>query len=68
MDYSISLRTQRIEWHKGTYKYKGEWDSLDHIFVSEPLKKYWLDCFIMMLIFFYVMTKNMEENSLLGAM
>jgi endonuclease/exonuclease/phosphatase len=44
--FDISANAKGLNGTKGTYKYKGEWDSLDHIFVSEPLKKYWLDCFI----------------------
>lgn len=27
---------------KGTYQYRGVWDSLDHIFISESLKQYFL--------------------------
>ncbi len=29
---------------RGTYKYMGEWGSLDHIFVGEPLKSKVMDC------------------------
>ena len=31
---------------KGTYRYKGRWGSLDHIFVSEEMRLLLTDCFI----------------------
>ncbi|MBO5537814.1 MAG: endonuclease [Prevotella sp.] len=32
---------------KGTYRYRGEWGSLDHILLSEETNKLFHDCFIM---------------------
>ena len=58
-DYSSNAAIQRIESHqmtdvsrgakgthgaRGTYRYKGEWGSIDHILASQPLAAMLVDC------------------------
>lgn len=45
--YEVSANAKGL-FHQtsGTYKYKGEWDSLDHIFISESLRRKSLSCHI----------------------
>ena len=42
----ISAETTGRNGAKGTYRYQGEWGSLDHILVSESLARNVVDCYI----------------------
>lgn len=37
--YNVSEKAEGSHGAKGTYRYKGRWGSLDHIFVSEPVRR-----------------------------
>lgn len=37
--HNVTAKARGINGAKGTYRYKGRWESLDHIFVSAPLKE-----------------------------
>ena len=43
----VSAQARGNHGAKGTYRYRGEWGSLDHILLSEETNKAFHDCFIM---------------------
>jgi len=43
----VSAHAKGANGAKGTYKYKGVWDSLDHILCSETFKPYFRQCQVM---------------------
>ena len=42
----ISKKAKGRNGAKGTYRYQGRWDSLDHIFTSSEMASLLLDCYI----------------------
>lgn len=42
----VSAKAKGSHGAKGTYKYQGEWGSLDHIFLSPSLEKRLVNCYI----------------------
>ncbi len=58
---NISRNAKGRNGAKGTYRYQGEWGSLDQILVSTNLVAKVKQCRIMMLLFYLKKIKNMEE-------
>ena len=44
--HNLSLKAKGSHGAKGTYKYQGRWETIDHILVSQPLRSHAVECHI----------------------